>query len=1054
MCRIYFKKLTINKKSDMRVRIMVLTILLTFTSICNGQFKISGVVVNTENEPLIGVSVKVKETSKGTISNLDGKFELSVEKGQTLSFSYIGYQSSDIKIQENKTLKVVLNESSTSLNEVVVVGYSEVKHKDLTGSVGVANLGDMSKATVANFDEALAGRIAGVQVSSNEGMPGGEMNIVIRGNNSVTQSNSPLYVVDGFPIEDNVANSINPSDIESISILKDASATAIYGARGANGVVIITSKKGVIGKTRVAFDASYGVSNSIKKIELMDAYEFVKLQSEIYSATDFQARYLKDGLTLDDYKNAKSIDWQDYILQVAPVQSYSVNVSGGNLQTRYNGTFSIFDQDGVIKNSNYNRYQGRLSLEQKVTEKVKLNINVNYARIAQTGDSPSQTNYSGSANLLPNTWSYRPLANFDGYDILDNLTDDAVNASSDYRINPVYIVTEEYRKQFTNNLRANTFFEYEVIKDLKLKVSGGWTTNNYRYEQFNGTKTRSGNPYRSEGVNASVQNRETLSWVNENTLTYKNYFDKSNKHYFDVLAGQTMQGGGYRDFYQRVIQIPKEELGIDGMGEGTLQKITSTSADWRLMSYLSRVNYIFNDKYYATATFRADGSSKFPAESRWGYFPSFSLAWNMHKEDFLKNMYSLSGLKLRTSWGQTGNNRISEYAFYAQMQSLLAREGLNYSTEYPFDNSNTSGYVITNPGNLGLKWETTTQWDAGIDLGLFDDKIKLTADVYSKETDGLLLNTNLAPSFGFTLGTMNIGKVRNQGLELTLDTKNIKTRDFDWTSSFNISFNQNKVLSLAENQESIVSIISYSNAYIAKLGQPMGQMYGYIYEGTYKYADFNRMPDGSYILKDDIADNGTDRAGIKPGDIRFRDMNGDRVVNNKDAAVIGRGTPIHTGGFSNTIRYKNFDLNIFLQWSYGNDILNANKLSFARGKSEKDYNRWMVYANRWTPENPESNIPRVGGWGSGVYSSYEIEDGSFLRLKTLSLGYTFPKKILKKLSLRTVRLYTTAQNLFTWSNYSGYDPEVSTKNTALTPGFDWSAYPRSMTCTFGLNVVF
>jgi len=1028
--------------------------MLAFTSICYGQFKISGIIVNAENEPLIGVSIKVKETEKGTISNLDGKFELSVEKGQTILFSYIGYQNSDIKILENKALKVILYESTTSLNEVVVVGYSEVKHKDLTGAVGVANIGDMSKATVANFDEALAGRIAGVQVSSNEGIPGGEMNIIIRGSNSVTQSNAPLYVVDGFPIEDQVANTINPSDIESISILKDASATAIYGARGANGVVIITSKKGVVGKTRVALDASYGFSNAIKKIELMDAYEFVKLQSEIYSAADFQARYLKDGMTLEDYKNAKSIDWQDYILQVAPVQSYSLNVSGGNLQTRYNGTFSVFNQDGVIKNSNYSRYQGRLSLDQKVTEKVKLNLNVNYARIMQTGDSPSQTNYSGSANLLPNTWSYRPLANFDGYDIIDNLTDDAVNASSDYRINPVYIVNEEYRKQFTNNLRANAFFEYEIINDLKLKVSGGWTTNNYRYEQFNGTKTRTGNPYRSEGVNASVQNRETLSWVNENTLTYKNYFDKSKEHYFDILVGQTMQGGGYRDYYQRVIQIPKEELGIDGMGEGTLQKINSTSADWRLMSYLSRVNYIYNEKYYATATFRADGSSKFPSERRWGYFPSFSLAWNLHKEDFLRSMDFLSGLKLRTSWGQTGNNRISEYAYYAQMQSLLSREGLNYSTEYTFDNANTSGYVITNPGNLGLKWETTAQWDAGVDLGLFDDKIKLTADVYRKETDGLLLNTNLAPSFGFTLGTMNIGKVRNQGLELTLDTRNIKTRDFDWTSSFNISFNQNKVLSLAENQESIVSIISYSNAYIAKLNQPMGQMYGYVYEGTYKYDDFNTMPDGSYTLKDEITDNGTDRAGIKPGDIRFRDMNGDRVVNNKDATVIGRGSPIHVGGFSNTFKYKSFDLNVFFQWSYGNDILNANKLSFARGKSEKDYNRWMVYADRWTPENPESDIPRVGGWGSGVYSSYEIEDGSFLRLKTLSLGYTFPRDILKKLSLRTIRIYTSAQNLFTWSNYSGYDPEVSTKNTALTPGFDWSAYPRSVTCTFGLNVVF
>lgn len=1028
--------------------------MLAISSICYSQYKISGIIVNAENEPLIGVSIKIKETDKGTISNIDGKFELSVDKGQTLSFSYIGYQNSDIKILENKALRVVLYESTTSLNEVVVVGYSEVKHKDLTGAVGVANISDMSKATVANFDEALAGRIAGVQVSSNEGIPGGEMNIIVRGNNSVTQSNAPLYVVDGFPIEDQVANTINPSDIESISILKDASATAIYGARGANGVVIITSKKGVVGKTRVALDMSYGFSNAIKKIELMDAYEFVKLQSEIYSAVDFQNRYLKDGMTLEDYKNVKSIDWQDYILQVAPVQSYSLNVSGGNLQTRYNGTFSVFDQDGVIKNSNYSRYQGRMSLDQKVTEKVKLNLNVNYARILQSGDSPSQTNYSGSANLLPNTWSYRPLASFDGYDIIDNLTDDAVNASSDYRINPVYIVTEEYRKQFTNNLRANAFVEYEIISDLKLKVSGGWTTNNYRYEQFNGTKTRTGNPYRSEGVNASVQNRETLSWVNENTLTYKNYFDKDKQHYYDVLIGQTMQGGGYRDYYQRVIQIPKEELGIDGMGEGTLQKINSTSADWRLMSYLSRINYILSEKYYATATFRADGSSKFPKESRWGYFPSFSLAWNIHEEEFLQNMYFLSGLKLRTSWGQTGNNRISEYAYYAQMQSLLTREGLNYSTEYTFDNANTSGYIITNPGNLGLKWETTSQWDAGADLALFDDKIKLTADVYRKETDGLLLNTNLAPSFGFTLGTMNIGKVRNQGLELTLDTRNIKTRDFEWNSSFNISFNQNKVLSLAQNQESIVSIISYSNAYIAKLNQPMGQMYGYIYEGTYKYDDFNKMPDGSYILKDEITDNGTDRAGIKPGDIRFRDMNGDRVVNNKDAAVIGRGTPIHVGGFSNTFKYKGFDLNVFLQWSYGNDILNANKLNFARGKSEKDYNRWMVYANRWTPENPESNIPRVGGWGSGVYSSYEIEDGSFLRLKTFSLGYTLPRNTLKKLSLRSLRLYASAQNLFTWSNYSGYDPEVSTKNTALTPGFDWSAYPRSVTCTFGLNVVF
>jgi len=1018
------------------------------------QIKITGLIVDSENEPLIGVGIKSKTAKTGTISDIDGKFSITVEKGEALVFSYIGYKSKEMIVQVQEEVKIIMEENTNTLEEAVVIGYGEVKNKDLTGAVGLVNMDDMSKAVVANFDEALAGRIAGVQVSSNEGMPGEDMNIIIRGNNSVNQSNAPLYVVDGFPLEDFSASSLNPADIESISVLKDASATAIYGARGANGVIIVTSKRGVVGKPRIAFDASYGFAKITNKIDMMNAYDFVVLQSEIYTPADFADRYLKDGKTIEDYKNVKSVDWQDEIFRTAPIQNYSLNISGGTVQTKYNATLSIHDQDGIIKNSNYTRYQGRLSLDQKISNKVRMYANVNFSRIIQTGDSPSQTNYSNSANLLPNTWSYRPFYTLNGYDIIENITDDQINSSSDYRINPLFIVNEEYRKRYTNDFRANAFVEYEMIQDLKIKVSGGWNSSNYRNEQFNGSKSRTGNKYRTEGINASLQNRETRTWVNENTITYRNYFDADRNHYFDILVGETMQEREYENYYQKVIQIPKEELGMSGMSEGQTQVNTTQVATSRLLSFLSRANYIYKGRYYATATFRADGSSKFPKDNRWGYFPSFSLAWNVSDEPFMGRYFFLSNLKLRTSWGKTGNDRIAEYSYYDKMRSLSAREGSIYPTEYPFDNANNSGYVIVSPANPNLKWETTTQLDAGIDIGLFDEKIKVTADIYRKTTDDLLLNANLPPSYGFTSAIMNIGKVRNQGLELTIETQNVKTKDFSWQSNFNIAFNQNKVLALSENQESIVSVISYSNAYIAKLGKPLGMIYGYIYEGTYKYDDFNKMPDGSYVLKADRPDNGTDRAGIQPGDIKFKDINGDRTVNVEDCAIIGRGSPIHVGGFSNTFQYKGFDLNIFFQWSYGNDVLNANKLNFARGKSEKDYNRWKVYTKRWTPENPDSNIPRVGGWGSGVYSSYEVEDGSFLRLKTLSLGYTLPRSITKKLSARKIRVYASAQNLYTWSSYSGYDPEVSTKNTALTPGFDWSAYPRAFTCTFGFNLVF
>lgn len=471
----------------------------------------------------------------------------------------------------------------------------------------------------------------------------------------------------------------------------------------------------------------------------MNAYEFVTLQQEIMTEADFNKTYLGEGGTIEDYRNVKSIDWQDQIFRTAPIQKYSVNLSGGNRSTRFSTTLSMLDQDGIIKNSNYSRYQGRATIDHRFAKKWHVQATANYSRILQTGDSPSQTNYTGSANLLPNVWSYRPFVSVGDDDLINEWVDPSINPSQDFRVNPIYIVSDEYRKRINNYFRANAYVEYEIIKDLKLKVMGGFLTDDYSNEQFNGSRSRTGNKYRSDGVNASVQNKSTQQWVNENTLTYKTAFDKDEKHKFDILLGQTMQGSRYKNTYMKATHIPNEHLGINGFGEGSPVVSTYNSAEWTLMSFLSRINYNYDNRYYFTATFRADGSSKFAKNNRWGYFPSASAAWNISNEKFLSQNKVVSNLKLRASWGQTGNNRVSEYAYRTQM---YATEG----SEYPFDNSNTTGNIIVNLGNRNLKWETTTQWDAGVDLGLFRNRLTIAVDWYRKITSDLLLSADIPPS--------------------------------------------------------------------------------------------------------------------------------------------------------------------------------------------------------------------------------------------------------------------------------------------------------------------
>lgn len=1028
--------------------------------------QITGKVVDAMGE-VPGVSVVVKGTTNGTTTDLEGKYTLgNVKPTDILQFSFIGYKTQEIKVGNQKTINVTMAEDAQALEEVVIVGYQEVRKKDLTGSVSKVNMEDLLKTPSASFDQTLGGRIAGVNVSSGEGMPGSTMTITIRGNNSLTQDNTPLYIIDGFPVEDPaVAAAINPNDIASTDVLKDASATAIYGARGANGVIIITTKQGKVGKPQLTYDGSFGVSTVSKKIDMLDAYDYVKLQMEVDPARTEEKYFpLFEGhqYTLEDYRGVPQNNYQDEIFRTAWQQNHNVRLAGGSEGIRYNASLSYYDQEGILLNTDYERLQARMNTLVK-RGKLTINFNTNFSRSIQSGASPSSSSYSGMNNLFYSVWGYRPV-NYPGKSLdslLNDLMDDDVDASNDYRFNPIADLKNSYRKYYINNLQLNGYVEYEFIKGLKLKVSGGYTYDNRHTDTFNNSKTRYGGPTSTDKVNAEVVRQQRLTWLNENILTYQTDFKK--KHFLNTMVGVTLQNSDYEFYSFRMKGIPNESLGMAGMSQGTFDKSTSTNSSWAMLSYLGRINYNYKSKYYATASFRADGSSKFSKKNRYGYFPSGSLAWSFSEEDFMADYKKwFSSGKIRLSWGLTGNNRIGEYDYLALLDMIKSHvtNGLP-NTVYPFDNNNGNvGVAPISLPNEDLKWETTEQWNLGLDLGFFDERIGFTADIYRKTTRDLLLDATLPYSSGYLTAMKNIGKVRNDGLELTLNTVNIDNKKFKWTTNINISFNKNQVLELSENQTALLSSAKFDQNfnsqpnYVAKIGHPMGMIYGYIYDGTYKYDDFDKSG-SSYTLKGNVphyvSENNT-----QPGMPKYKDLNGDGIIDTNDRTMIGRGLPIHTGGFTNNFEYKGFDLNVFFQWSYGNDVLNANRLFFESGfQKKRELNQFASYADRWTPENPTSNIPAVTNSSSNlVISSRVVEDASFLRLKAVTLGYTVPKNFLKRFKIDNARLYVAAQNLWTITGYTGYDPEVSVRDGGLTPGLDFSSYPRALSVSFGINLGF
>lgn len=1049
--------------------LLALAVLILSAVTANAQTKsISGKVTDTNGEPLIAVTVyQTDNTGNGTITDADGSYKINVPSGASITFSCLGYTDAIEKVGNRTTVNVIMEDDRISLDaaEVVSIGYGSVSKRDLTGSVTKVDMGEVLKSSSTTFDQALTGRVAGVVVTTSDGSLGNEANIVIRGNNSLTQSSAPLFIIDGFQSESSLATSLNSADIESIDILKDASATAIYGARGANGVIVITTKQGVEGRPKVNFSASWTGSKIYHKMDLMNPYEFVELQTE-YIGTTGTNKYLdgSDGntYTLEDYRGLAGDDWQDRLYRSALTQNYNISLSGGSKTAgnRYNVSLSVVDQDGIIIKSNFQRYQAKINFSQKIGKKVTVDVMANYARSVTSGTTPTSAQQSSSASgwLIYSMWGYRPvkpLGDSSEYNLSEDLIDYDASNANDYRFNPVKSAENEHRKRIVDLLNANASLTWEIVEGLKFQATGAYRFQNQRREEFNGSQTYTGyeGSPSGKGINGAIYWSNWVYWQNEETLTWEKHIN--NKHHLNLMGGLSFQGETMDYKGVRAEQMTTEALGLNGLHTGNYQTVAPYQYDWRQMSAFGRFNYNYKYKYYITATFRADGSSKFPTDNRWGYFPSVGASWNFNREDFFKNSSWLTNGKLRFSWGLTGNNRTTTpYDFYSQISTA---PGETDSYDYVFNNQVVSGYYPSNMANDKLKWETTEQYNIGLDIAFFqNDRIKITADYYIKNTRDLLLQATIPASSGYTSAMVNIGSMQNKGFELTLETVNIMKKNFQWNTTFNIAINRNKVTALTNDQYSLFSAVSWDQRfnsqypYVTQVGKPSGMMYGYIYDGTYKEDEFN----GGTSLKDGIPYmTSVGKDFVRPGDPKYRDINGDGVVDDNDRTVIGSGQPLHTGGFGNTFYFYGFDVSVFFQWSYGNDILNANKLIFENGTIQ-NLNQLSSYANRYTAENPGSDIPRVRANGMFVYSSRVVEDGSFLRLKNISVGYTLPKSISQKMKVDNIRVNVSADNIWTLTGYSGPDPEVSTVNSVLTPGFDWSAYPRAFGITGGVSFTF
>ena len=971
---------------------------------------ISGTVNDADNgEPLPGVNVLAKGTTIGTVTDVNGSYRLTIDdEVEVLVFSSIGYATQEVAINSRSTINLSLLPDVQSLSEVVVIGYGAQKKSDITGAVSSVEPKEFENEPIANVTQGLQGKVAGVNVTSGSGAPGGNMIVRIRGNSSVIGSNDPLYVIDGIPVQGgnngstNLLSTINPTDIESIEVLKDASATAIYGSRGSNGVILITTKSGKEGRNQVEFEAYTGFREVERQLDMMNSRQFAEIANERNRNDDLPIIFNE----IDTLTNVNT-NWQDEIFRRAPIQSYSLAFSGGNEKTTYLISGSYFKEDGIIVGSDFSRGSVRLNLDQQVNDRLKV-----AGRFFVSRSVNIEINDDGVLASALNAPPFLPVYNPDG-SYVDAATLKQYSFSPSVGDNAVALATEQLDQRTLDRLLGNVTGSYSLTDALTLNVMLGVDQLGSERDFYNPRILESGLP-----AGVGIKNfRKVTSFLNENTLNYSKNFGED--HQLSVVAGFTWQTE-QNDFLEgRSNGFVTDELQNNILSAGeNFSAPDNEFEEWTLLSWLGRINYVLKDKYLFTLSGRADGSSRFGAGNKWGFFPSGAVAWRVSDEAFIQDNFSqLSNLKLRVSYGISGNQAIDPY------QSLQRFTDVGLA----FGGTPTSGFAAENLGNPDLRWETTAEFNAGLEFGFWEQRVRASVDYYTKNTDDLLAEVNLPPTSGFTTNIQNIGSVRNSGFEIQLGSDLIRTSKVIWDVNFNAFRNVNEVTETASGQDIIVPTIDIlGSANIVREGEPLSSFYG---------------------LKTD----GLTEEGL----INYVDVNEDGEINDDDRVILGNPYPDLFYGFSSNFTYGNFSLRVSLVGEAGKTLWNNNIYrhmnSFHRGS-----NQLAVVADRWTPENPNPNAayPKATSGLNQRPSDYYLEDASFLRIQNVRLNYNIPVSAFNTSVFQSANVYVSAQNLFTFTDYSWYTPDVNTFASGdLRIGIDQRTYPSARTFTVGLRVV-
>jgi TonB-linked SusC/RagA family outer membrane protein len=1048
------------------------------------QIVITGKVTSgATGESLPGVNIIEKGTQNGTVTNVDGTYTLNVSgEDAVLVFSFIGYLSEEIEVGGQTTVDMQLIEDIQKLDEVVVIGYGTQRRSDLTGAVVSVNEKTLRSTAATNIDQALQGRVAGVQVTQNSGQPGGATSVRIRGANSITGSSEPLYVIDGIPFQGdgatvagfdwaggangqnrvNPLSTINPNDIINIEILKDASASAIYGSQAANGVVLITTKRGKQGESKITYNMYYALQTLPKELDMMDLPEFADYQTQISEELDWEPneKYLDPSLL------GPGTDWQDEVFDPAWTKSHQLSLTGGNEKTQYAITGGYFDQDGIIIGSGFNRFTGRINLDNQVKDWIQIGGNLAYAKTHE-----KITLNDGGDGVIMNALLMQPdipVKNLDG----EYAGPDVTYAGSNY--NPVALALLRNNELDRERIMASVYASADLLKGLNFRSELALDNRNSINVSFHPTYQFGAIINNTNKMRQRDENN--FFWIWKNYMTYNATF--ADRHNITAMLGTESQKSSWQGTDVTKEDFTSNDIHVFSQGDN----VTSRTNGWKdassIASYFGRFNYNFDERYLATFTLRTDGSSKFGPENKWGWFPSGSVAWRISNESFMENVSFVRNMKLRIGYGLVGNQAIGNYLYGSSMVTMDSPFGTTYRME-----------KISNPK---LKWEATSQYNIGLDLGLFEGRIDFTADLYNKQTEDMLLQLSVPSYLGgpnswedISAPYANIGKMENKGIDLSLTTHNLRQGDLSWTSTLTLTVNRNMVKELDDTSkiywQNLYWYSEFQTATMTKAGEPIGVFYGYETDGIFENAQQILEHAVQVVDPESVTEenpNGTNlvdkTTGVWIGDIRFKDLNGDSIINTDDQTIIGNPNPDFTFGFNNTVTIGPFDMSVYLQGSYGADILNYSRVSI-EGQTSPYSNQVATVDNRSRyllidPEgdatdpdnvilaNPGTDIPRFATNDvnrNNRMSDRFIEDGSYLRIQNVSLAYTLPSSLTQKVRIQRLRVYVNAQNLYTFSKYSGYDPEIGAFNqNARMQNIDMGRYPTQRMFIFGIDVDF